>query len=165
MGSWAPSETASGLQKSGLDPATTIQYGSLPYPTVSGGKGNSLAWIDDFGFAIPKKAKNAANAEKFIEYFMAKKQLEGISSVATNLTPRSDIPVPPDLADFAKEYQTASKAGTLTNNPDASISNAQWSGQVLDQTVADLFNKKFSSPQAFVSALKARTVTFLQTQG
>lgn len=165
MGSWAPSETASGLQKSGLDPATTIQYGSLPYPTVSGGKGNSLAWIDDFGFAIPKKAKNAANAEKFIEYFMAKKQLQGISSVATNLTPRSDIPVPPDLADFAKEYQAAAKAGTLTNNPDAGITNAQWSGQVLDQTVAYLFNKKFSSPEAFVSALKARTVTFLQTQG
>ncbi|MFF1876903.1 ABC transporter substrate-binding protein [Leifsonia sp. NPDC058230] len=165
MGSWAPSETGGALQKSGIDVASTIQYRSTPFPTVAGGKGNQTTWVDDFGFAIPSKAQHADAAKQFIRFFTAKDQMEGIASTAANLTPRADIAAPEGLADFADEYQKSADAGQLVVNPDGSSANSQWASQVLYPTVADLFNKKFESPTAFVAALKQRTVATLAAQG
>ena len=165
MGGWAPSETGAALQKSGVDVASTIKYRSIPFPAAADGKGNDVAWVDDFGFAIPAKAKHADAAKKFIEFFLAKPQLTGISTVALNVTSRSDIPAPAGLTDLAAEIKASAAANALSTDADGGQTNGQWSGTVLDATVADLFNKKFASPEAFVAALKSRTIDFFKTQG
>lgn len=52
-------------------------------------------------------AKQPANAKKFIEFFLNKERLAGISTTALNLTPRSDIEVPAQLADLKKQVADA----------------------------------------------------------
>ncbi|MFC6356620.1 ABC transporter substrate-binding protein [Luethyella okanaganae] len=165
MGSWAPSETGTALKQSGLDVATTIDYRSIPFPAVERGVGNQISWVDAFGFAIPAKARNAEAAKEFIRFFTAKEQMQDIAAKADNLTPRADVEAPGELADFAVEYKASAEAGQLVAAPDGSNVNAQWSSQVLQPTVADLFNRKFESPEAFVAALKKRTIDTLGAQG
>lgn len=165
MGAWAPSETGAALEKSGVDVGKTIQYRSMPFPTVDGGKGNDITWVDDFGFAIPSKAKNADAAKEFIRFFLAKDQLKGMATDALSLTPRADIPAPKELADFAAQINASAKAGQLVASPDGSAVNPDWAGKVLYPTVADLFNKKFATPDAFIAALKQRTIDTLAAQG
>src|SRR5450756_171228 len=103
MGSWAPSETS----PFGAENPKKFQYRSMPWPQVDNGKGNGATQLDLIGFAIPKKAKQPENAKKFIEFFLNKDRLAGISSTALNLTPRSDVEVPAQLADLKKQVQAA----------------------------------------------------------
>lgn len=89
MGSWAPKETHT-VASSGYE------YRSFNFPAMAEDKTVPASVI---GFAVPKPAEHADAAEKFIAYFMAKKRLAGIASSADNLTPRTDIPAPKELAD------------------------------------------------------------------
>jgi hypothetical protein len=84
---------------------------------------------------------------------------------ALSLTPRADIPAPKELADFAAQINASAKAGQLVASPDGSAVNPDWAGKVLYPTVADLFNKKFATPDAFIAALKQRTIDTLAAQG
>ncbi|MBR7831012.1 extracellular solute-binding protein [Actinospica sp. MGRD01-02] len=94
LGTFAPSETQS-FASSGFT------YRSFPFPAVAAG-GDESQDISLIGFSIPKKARNAAAAQRFIAYFLAKARLEGISAQAGNLTPRADIAAPAQLADAQK---------------------------------------------------------------
>ncbi|MGW1818642.1 ABC transporter substrate-binding protein [Streptomyces sp. NPDC002125] len=105
LGTFAPSETAE-FASPGLT------YRSFPFPAFEEG-GDISQDISLIGFSIPKKAKNASAAEQFIAYFLAKKQLEGISTKASNLTPRSDIAAPKDLADAQKAVASGKVVKTL----------------------------------------------------
>jgi len=165
MGAWAPSETGSALEKSGIDVDSTIEYCSMPYPTVEGGKGNDLTWVDDFGFAIPSKARNSDAAKEFIRYFMGKDTLQAFATDSASLASRGDLEVPAQLTDFAAQVASSAETSQLVPNLDGSAVNSTWSGEVLYPTVADLFNKKFESPEAFVAALKQRTIDTLAAQG
>ncbi|MCM3778247.1 ABC transporter substrate-binding protein [Microbacterium hydrocarbonoxydans] len=164
MGTWAPSETGSALEKSGIDVESVIDYRSIPFPAAEGGAGNDVVWVDDFGFAIPSKARNAEAAKEFIRFFTAKDQMAGIASDADNLTPRADIEPPAVLADFAAEYAAGVEADSLVTAPDATISNPNWANQVLFPIVGELFNGKFDDGDAFAEALKQRTVETLAAQ-
>ena len=163
MGTWAPSETGGALQKSGKDVASTIKYASMPFPTVDGGKGNTAVGVDAIGFAVPKKAKHADAAKKFIEFFLAKDQLSGISTDAKNLTPRTDIPAPAELADFGKEYAAA--GSTFIDSDGVGLDAPKWNTSVWQPLATDFFNGKFASAADFVAALKSKTVEFYKSNG
>lgn len=162
MGTWAPSETGAALTKGGKDLASTIRYRSVPFPTVDGGKGNKAVSVDTIGFAIPRKAKHADAAEKFIEFFMAKDQLSGISTEAKNLTPRTDIPAPAELADFAKEYAAADS--TFIDTDGVGLDAPKWNTSVWQPLTADFFNGKYDAA-GFVKALQDKTVGFYKSNG
>ncbi|MFI9818704.1 ABC transporter substrate-binding protein [Saccharothrix variisporea] len=85
MGSWAPSET-------GPKAAQGFQFTFTPLPGAK-----TTVPVSNLGFAIPKPAKKAAAAEKFIAYFLKDVHLSKISTMAKNLTPNPELPVPDDL--------------------------------------------------------------------
>lgn len=107
LGTFAPSETE--------DFATSgFAYKSFPFPALTADGGSDFTQdISLIGFSIPKKARNAAAAQRFIAYFLAKERLEGISTQAGNLTPRTDIPAPAELADAQKALASGKVAETL----------------------------------------------------
>lgn len=112
MGSWLPSET-------GPSAPDSFDYRCFNFPTMGGGY---AVPTNSIGFAIPEPADNADAAKKFIAYFMNKKRLSGISEVAKNLTPRTDIPAPEELADLQRllEQNEATEVlvGALAGMPD-----------------------------------------------
>ncbi|MCK2242685.1 MULTISPECIES: ABC transporter substrate-binding protein [unclassified Crossiella] len=91
-GSWIPSEV-------GKKAKPGFQFKFMPMPSLSG-KVNVPA--STIGFAIPQRAKNPENAEKFIAFFLGDEHLGKISSVAKNLTPNAKLPAPPELAEVGK---------------------------------------------------------------
>lgn len=105
LGTFAPSETGP-FAKAGF------QYRSFPVPAVKAG-GDTSQDVSLIGFSIPKKAKHAAAAEKFIAYFLNRSRLSGISTVAKNLTPRADIAAPAELADAKKAMESGKVVETL----------------------------------------------------
>ncbi|MGW3233395.1 ABC transporter substrate-binding protein [Kitasatospora sp. NPDC001095] len=111
-----------------------------------------------FGFAIPKRAKNAAAAQKFIAFFLQKKHLSGISTTALNITPRTDIPAPAELADVQKSLE----APTLRLSFDGV--GGSWLPKVLNENYLDLWHGRTTAAQ-FVAKCKADQATYWQTQG
>ncbi|WP_441246995.1 ABC transporter substrate-binding protein [Kitasatospora sp. McL0602] len=111
-----------------------------------------------FGFAMPKKAKNVAQAQRFIAYFLQKKTLSGISTVAGNITPRSDIPAPAVLADIQKALDSAPVR--LTYDGVA----GDYPTKVFNQNFLDLWHGKTTADQ-FVAKMKSGQVAFWKTQG
>ncbi len=91
-GTWIPHETKSST-------ADGFEYGAFPMPRTSP-EGDASQEVSLIGFGIPANAANTDAAEQFIAYFMKKEQLEGVSTLAGNMTPRADIDVPAELADI-----------------------------------------------------------------
>ncbi|MGW0521778.1 ABC transporter substrate-binding protein [Crossiella sp. NPDC003009] len=92
VGSWVPSEV-------GKKAAPGFQFKFMPFPAISGKVNVPSSTV---GFAIPQRAKQAENAEKFIAFFLGDEHLSKISSVAKNLTPNAKLTAPPELADVGK---------------------------------------------------------------
>lgn len=90
MGSWAPSETGPYVEEG-------FEYAAFNFPQMDD---DYSVPTDAIGFAIPKPADNADAAKEFIAYFMNEQRLSGISEIAKNLTPRTDIDAPEELADL-----------------------------------------------------------------
>ncbi|WP_147409014.1 ABC transporter substrate-binding protein [Kitasatospora xanthocidica] len=111
-----------------------------------------------FGFAIPKRARNAAAAQKFIAFFLQKKHLSGISTTAGNLTPRGDIPAPAELADVQKSLE----APTVRLAFDGVAGS--WLPKVLNENYLDFWHGRTTADR-FVAKCKADQVTYWQTQG
>lgn len=91
-GTWIPHETKESATEG-------FEYGAFPMPRTSP-DGDMSQEVSLIGFGIPENAANASAAEKFIAYFMKKDQLERVSTIAGNMTPRTDIDVPEELADI-----------------------------------------------------------------
>ncbi len=144
-GSWVTSEVAQQI------PAGWT-FGSLLPP---GAKSPDATL---FGFSVPKRAKHAGEAEKFIAFFLQKKHLSGISTGALNLTPREDIPAPAELADAQKALSSA----TVRLPYDGVAGN--WPPKVLNQNFLDLWHGKTGAAR-FVAKCKADQVAYWQTQG
>ncbi|MFF2846192.1 ABC transporter substrate-binding protein [Streptomyces sp. NPDC058001] len=164
MGTWAPSETGEALKKSGKDVDSVISYRSMKYPEVDGGKGNSATQAGIIGFAVPAKARNAEAAKKFIRFFLNKDQLTGISSEAGNLTPRTDIPAPATLSDYAKEYAAADGQFFQPNDNCGGVA-AKWVTDVWEPTVVDFFNGKADGAEDFVKTVKEKSVEYHKNNG
>ncbi|MGV9271247.1 ABC transporter substrate-binding protein [Kitasatospora sp. NPDC003701] len=92
-GTWVPGESRPNV------PAG-FRYGNFQLPAIDGG--NTAVGVNFFGFAVPRTAKHAGDAQRFIAYFMNKDRLAGIATQALNITPRADIPAPEELAAVAK---------------------------------------------------------------
>ncbi|MFI8952003.1 ABC transporter substrate-binding protein [Streptomyces sp. NPDC053750] len=148
LGTFTPSETAE-FASPGLT------YRSFPFPAFEEG-GDTSQDISLIGFSIPKKAKNASAAEKFIAYFLARKQLAGISTKASNLTPRSDIPAPKELADAQKAAASGKVVKTLDGVKET---EAEWYTKVFLP-----LNTKFItghlSAEAFAGKLKSDSAAY-----
>ena len=91
-GTWLASETSS-YASPGFD------YRLLSFPSVDGGF--ESAELYQIGWVVPNAAEAPAAAQQFIAYALNRERLAGIADVAKNLTPRSDISVPPELQDAA----------------------------------------------------------------
>ena len=91
-GTWLASETSS-YASAGFD------YRMLSFPSVDGGF--ESAELYQIGWVVPNAAAAPAAAQQFIAYALNRERLAGIVDVAKNLTPRSDIGVPPELQDAA----------------------------------------------------------------
>jgi raffinose/stachyose/melibiose transport system substrate-binding protein len=144
-GSWVTSEIAKEV-------APTWKTGAMLPP----GATNADSMI--FGFAIPKKAKNASAAEKFIAYFLQKKTLSGISTDALNITPRADIPAPAELADTQKALNANPVRLTYAGL------GGDWQDKVFNPAFLDLWHGKTTAEQ-LVAKVKSDQVSFWKTQG
>jgi ABC-type glycerol-3-phosphate transport system substrate-binding protein len=120
--------------------------------------GANVADAGTFGFGIPKKAKNSAAAEQFIAFFLQKKELTGIATTAGNITPRSDIAAPAELADIAKILN----ASTTVRSPYPGLAGDE-EPKVWDPNFLDLWHGK-DDAAAFISKTKAAQIAYWKTQ-
>ena len=95
-GTWLADETSS-YTPSGFE------YRMLSFPTVEGG--HESAELYQIGWAVPTASGEPDVAKQFIAYAVQRDRLAGIALVAKNLTPRSDIGVPPDITDAAAIFE------------------------------------------------------------
>lgn len=155
MGSWLPSETTASITQSGGDPAS-LEFGSFPFPSVGDDAGKGLAIAQPIGFAIPKTARKAEGAKKFMAWFMHK---DRIATEAKNLTPRTDVEAPPELAGFAEEYGNATTTTLFTDG--ISVIEPQWVTDVWQPPVIDFFGGKLTAAE-FRQKLADETVAHHQ---
>jgi len=156
MGSWLPSEATASLTKAKKD-STSIEFASFPFPSFGDDKGAGLVEAQPIGFAIPKNARKAGAAKKFMAWFMNKERLSGIASQAKNLTPRTDIEAPAALSSFFEEFKNAKSTVPFT---DGIVSEEpKWVSDVWQPAVVQLFGGKIS-PDAFCSQLKSKTAEY-----
>lgn len=141
-GSWLPTETEKFAEK-GFD------YKAAPFPSATEAKGGKRNATDVrlFGFAVPKQAKNAGAAEKFISYFLAKKRLSGIADKAGNITPRPDIEAPSLLRDAQRQMESTPSREQLPG------SVTSYTDKVLYPAYKDLFFGH-ASPDRFLAKVK-----------
>ncbi|MFB7619584.1 ABC transporter substrate-binding protein [Kitasatospora sp. NPDC056181] len=92
-GTWVPGESRPNI-------SAGFTYGNFQLPAIDGG--NTAVGVNFFGFAVPRSAGHAAEAQQFIAYFMNRDRLAGIATQALNITPRTDIPAPAELAAVAR---------------------------------------------------------------
>lgn len=137
MGSWLPSEASASLEKAGKDPASLDAH-SFPFPAMGDDdKGAGLVEAAPVGFAIPSKARNAEPAGQFISYFMHKDRIAGIATEAKNLTPRTDVEAPPELADYGAEYSEATDYALFSDG--IALDEPKWNTDVWQPAIASFF--------------------------
>lgn len=156
MGSWAPSETAPFAEKN----PDSWTYASFPYPAGSSAEGANATELYLIGFAIPKAAKNADNAKKFIQFFLNKDNLSGISSTALNLTPRADIPVPTQLEGVKEQIANATAYFKLYDG--VSGAYPQLANESYFPAIAKLLTGGLDAA-SFIAEMKNATISYWQS--
>lgn len=150
-GSWLPTETSK-FAAPGFD----TQFAA--FPLVDGGKGGSTTNVRLLGFSVPKQAKHADAAERFISYFMAKRHLGGIAANAGNLTPREDIDAPKGLTAVKKTLEATEPREQLAG------STPDFNEKVLFPAYQDLFFGK-TDANGFVGRVKELHKAYAKAQG
>ncbi|GAA1963105.1 ABC transporter substrate-binding protein [Catenulispora subtropica] len=143
-GNWVTAEVAKQIP-------STWKYGFMLPPGAT--QPDSMV----FGFALTKNAKNVAQAEKFMAYFLQKKTLSGISTDAGNITPRTDIPAPAELTDVQKTLGADKLRLTFDGVA------GDWSTKVWNQNFLDFWHGK-TDAAGFVAKMKSAQVSFWKTQ-
>lgn len=156
MGSWLPSEATASLTKSGKDPKA-LEFASFPFPAVGENKGAGVVEAAPIGFAITAKSRQSDAAKKFIAWFMNVERLGKISSEAKNLTPRTDVQAPAELADYAKEFAGAKEFVLFADG--VSQAEPKWTTDVWQPALADFFGGKLDAA-GFRAQLKAKTIDY-----
>lgn len=137
MGSWLPSEATASLDKGGQDP-DSFDPRSFPFPAMgSDDQGAGVVEAAPVGFSIPSKARNADAAAQFISYFMHKDRISGIATEAKNLTPRTDVEAPPELADYGKEYGAATHYALFSDG--IALAEPKWNTDVWQPAIGEFF--------------------------
>jgi ABC-type glycerol-3-phosphate transport system substrate-binding protein len=130
---------------------------------VDGGKGNNSVEESLIGFAIPSKAEQPQNAEKFIRFFLNKKYLSGISTTALNLTSRQDVAVPPQLADLKKQVAAAG-TNTFQSDDGVTADYPQFGSESYYPIVQKFLDGRLDA-EGFIAALKGATIEYWKNQG
>ncbi|MFD0638732.1 ABC transporter substrate-binding protein [Catenulispora yoronensis] len=145
-GTWVPSEAAPNAT-----PGFT--FDSIQLPALD--SDNTDTGINFFGFAVPKTASHSDAAEKFISFFMKKEELSGIATQAVNLTPRTDIDPPAQLASISKAL-----TGTVyADQGHLSVDYADWTNKMLNPEMIRLVTGQDSAAK-FVANGKQGTVDY-----
>lgn len=144
-GSWVTSET-------GKEVASTWKYGAMLPPGVTAP--DSMT----FGFTIPKKAKHADAAEKFIAWFVQQKNMAALASTADTLTTRTDVPAPADLTDVQKALDSSAVRLTFDGQSGDDVYT-----KVFAQNFLDFWHGKLA-PEQFVAKVKATQVSYWKSQ-
>jgi ABC-type glycerol-3-phosphate transport system substrate-binding protein len=153
MGSWAPSETKPYA-------ANGFTYRTFAFPKLRQ-NGDYSVPVVAIGFAVPKKASNAVAAEKFIAYFVSKSQIQGISTTALNVTPRTDISVPKQLAEVKKLLATHAISVRL-DGVDADFPD--FDAKVMQPLNQDLLRGVISAKQ-FISKISSQQAQYWKVHG
>lgn len=151
MGSWAPTETGSVA-------GPGVEYRSFNFPTL--GTDDSLP-ASAIGFAVPKAADDADAAKRFTAYFLNADRLSKISTEANNLTPRSDLPVPPQLAD-ANELVISKELNPVTDGVLGAYSD--FDKEFFQPLSVQLLTGAITAEQ-FIEQVKARQVDHWKANG
>lgn len=152
IGTYGPSETA---EIAGKD----FTYRSFPFPKTEAGNDSQETTL--FGFAVPSKAKNAENAEKFIAYFMNKKWLERIPAEDKILSVRKDTGTPEALKDAKQALDSASSVHLAL---DGVSKMGDWETKIFNALSKDLISGKLTGKD-FVAKLKTDTVEWWKANG
>ncbi|MCL2730211.1 MAG: extracellular solute-binding protein [Actinomycetia bacterium] len=98
MGSWLPTESATYAEKG-------LTYASFPFPTT--GAGHDSMRADFVGFAVPKKAHHAADAQRFAAFLLNKKYQDELGQEAKVIPVRADAATSPEMAGVKKSLDSA----------------------------------------------------------
>ncbi|MFD1938158.1 MULTISPECIES: ABC transporter substrate-binding protein [Nonomuraea] len=161
MGSWGPTETREYLAKQGG--GQSIDYGSFQFP-LPDGAAHDVIEVQQIAFGVTAKAKHPEAAKAFIAYFLTRDLLAGMPAVADSLTPRSDLPVPSDLADLKAALEDPAKKHTLFMDGLDGVADGKFAEQVFFPADNDLLRGRLT-PAAFVDRLATATAAFWKTQG
>ncbi|MER6951935.1 ABC transporter substrate-binding protein [Nonomuraea sp. NPDC000554] len=145
MGTWAPSETGEIAGKE-------FEYRSFPFPKTAAGHDSQETTL--FGFAIPKKARNAESAKKFIEFFLNKKWMDRIPAEDKVLSVRVDTSTPKELADTKRTLDSATSAHFAL---DGVQKMGDWETKIFNPMSKEIMAGRLSAAD-FVAQLKAKTV-------
>lgn len=77
-----------------------FEFRAFRFPSVEGR--TPTMNVTTTGFGIPKKARNAADAKRFLAFFLQKKYQEKVSSVALEMSVRKDVPAAAQVADLKR---------------------------------------------------------------
>lgn len=151
MGSWAPSETK-GYATEGF------KYRMFPFPAVPGG--TSSVEVYQIGWSIPKGAKQAELAKKFMLFALNKDRIKGIADVADNLTSRTDMAAPAVLADVKAAFDSGAPIHRAYDGVQSDFPG--WFKTVFAPANNELFLGKITGDQ-FIAKLKEQSVTYWKT--
>ncbi|YCK37891.1 ABC transporter substrate-binding protein [Actinomadura sp. ATCC 39365] len=161
MGSWGPTETREYLAKQGG--GRDIDYGSFQFPMPDGAT-HDVIEVQQVAFGVTAKARHPEAAKAFIAYFLTRDLLAGLPAVADSLTPRTDLPVPSDLADLKAALEDPAKKHTLFMDGLDGVAGGKFAEQVF-YPADDALLKGRLTPAAFVDELATATAAFWRTQG
>ncbi|MET9218334.1 MULTISPECIES: extracellular solute-binding protein [unclassified Streptomyces] len=97
-GSWLPTESATYAAKG-------FAYAAFPFPVTAAGHSSMRA--DFVGFAVPKKADDAKDAQRFAAFLLGKKYQDAMGRQAKVIPVRADAATSPEMADVKKALDQA----------------------------------------------------------
>lgn len=142
-GTWIPTET-------GPYAADGFEYSSFPFPTLG-----DTARADFVGFAVPARAKNAENAEKFAAFFLNKKYQDALGSEAKIIPIRADAAVSEEMS-TVKEALDEADSYYMQND---GISFPGYTEKLLWPALSDLVLGK-TDAKTFVETMKTGQVDY-----
>ncbi len=143
-GTWIPTET-------GPYAADGFQYSSFPFPALEG----KAARADFVGFAVPARAKNAANAQKLATFFLGKKYQDALGTEAKIIPIRTDATVSEEMSTVKKALDGA-KAYYQQND---GISYPGYTEKLLWPALSDLVLGK-TDAKTFVETMKSGQIDY-----
>lgn len=149
-GSWIPTET-------GPFAAKGFQYDSFPFPSIDP-KDNSVR-ADYIGFAIPKKAKNHAEAEEFAAFMLNLKNQDALGTQAEILPMRADAQTAPVLA----SVKTMVDQATSYHQANDGVDFPGYEQKVFGTPDTALFFGQIT-PKKFVQEMKANQIAYWKSQ-
>ncbi|MEJ1087855.1 ABC transporter substrate-binding protein [Microbacterium sp. Mu-80] len=142
-GTWIPTET-------GPYAADGFEYSSFPLP----GLGDS-ARADFVGFAVPARAKNSDNAQKFASFFLEKEYQDALGTEAKIIPIRADAAVSEEMSTI-KDALDAADSYYMQND---GISFPGYNEKLLWPSLSDLVLGK-TDAQTFVDTMKSGQIDY-----